>query len=162
MPLYRQIYNKKWCNKFIWIFLYNLYVSKLQNFIPHRIIQYADGTTILVNYRELSELNILLKELSHKINVYFNGLGLLLNIGKTQIMLIGEKKVQDLCFNGVSISSSTSVKFLGIMIDSSIYFNSHAHFITLKLRKMFYTLYNIQHHHFSSHHLCISFSTSPN
>ena len=125
-------------------FLYNLYVSKLQNFIPHRVIQYADDTTILVNYRELRELNILLKELSHKINVYFNGLGLLLNIGKTQIMLIGEKKVQDLCFNGVSISSSTSVKFLGIMIDSSIYFNSHAHFITLKLRKMFYTLYNIR------------------
>ena len=35
-------------------------------------------------------------------------------------------------------------KFLGIMIDSSIYFNFHPHFITLKLGNMFYTLYNIQ------------------
>ena len=30
------------------------------------------------------------------------------------------------------------------MIDFSIYFNSHAHYITLKLRKMFYTLSNIR------------------
>ena len=104
--------------------------AKTDHLKTRAVFQYADDTTILVNYRELTELNILLKELSHKIDVYFNGLGLKLNIGKTQIMLIGEKKVQDLCFNGVSISSSTSVNFLGIMIDFSIYFNSHAHYIT--------------------------------
>ena len=57
------------------------------------IIQYADDTTIIIPYKNISDLQNNLNDVSANVMEYFTKLDLILNTDKTNIILFGEKNV---------------------------------------------------------------------
>lgn len=125
-------------------FLYNLYVSKINQHIPYDVIQYADDTTILVPFMNSFDLEQHLNILSSSVNEYFNGLGLRINEDKTQIIIFKNKSIHQTSYNYKTTSISTSVKFLGINISSSLNFDHHIEQICNKIRSFYRILYKIR------------------
>lgn len=110
--------------------LYNLYTSQIQNYIKENninIIQYADD---LVMYSINQNINIakcsINQGLSQLQNFYHNKLKLNINSSKSSVMLFGKSNCNvQVKYNCENIPIVKEKKFLGVIIDKKLNFNSH-------------------------------------
>ncbi|XP_053536545.1 uncharacterized protein LOC128632878 [Ictalurus punctatus] len=130
--------------------LFTLYMLPLGQIIRKHGISfhcYADDTQLYVSGKsedsqQLSKVEDCVKDIRHWMLTYF----LLFNSDKTEILVLGPRVARDklsdhmVTLDGLSISSCTAVKDLGLIIDSSLSFDGHVDNIT---RIAFFHLRNI-------------------
>ncbi|TWW62345.1 hypothetical protein D4764_04G0009920 [Takifugu flavidus] len=107
---------------------------------------YADDTQLYLSMKpqeteKLVKLQTCLKDIKSWMSSNF----LLLNSGKTEVMVFGPEPLRDrldhmITLDGISLTSSLSVRNLGVTFDQNLSFNSH---IKLVSRSAFFHLRNI-------------------
>ena len=134
--------------------LFNLYlrsVYMLVKKLKFDIIGYADDHQILKSFQAAQQVHVLsedLKNCFYVIQQWMAQFFLQLNGAKTQIIIVGPSKVlREVEISGVAISPGTnimfvsSVKSLGVLIDSKLKFDQQI--VSLK-KKSFHTLRNLR------------------
>uniref|UniRef100_A0A674MAK8 Reverse transcriptase domain-containing protein n=1 Tax=Takifugu rubripes TaxID=31033 RepID=A0A674MAK8_TAKRU len=126
--------------------LFTLYMLPLGNIIRQHFHCYADDTQLYLSMKpeeteQLVKLQTCLKDIKSWMSSNF----LLLNSGKTEVMVCGPEPLRDrseniITLDGVSLTSSLSVRNLGVTFDQNLSFNSHIKTIS---RGAFFHLWNI-------------------
>lgn len=125
--------------------LFLIYSNDLPEVISNaKIVLYADDTSVKAKYKNKQSLSTLLTDQFKQLNYWFSANGLKLNAEKTKFLAFHlnhqNTSQRDYfflppCFNVVS-----SVRFLGVEIDSSLTWRAHVNQLLLKLSKAFYAL----------------------
>ena len=121
--------------------LFLIYINDLYSSIKFcKIHHFADDTNLLNFSNSIKQLNKEtnrdLKNLMH----WLNANKIVLNISKTELVLFKplRKKLDSdlkLVLNGKKLYPSSSVKYLGIRIDSNLNWKDHSNLIAIKLNK---------------------------
>uniref|UniRef100_A0A674PHN9 Reverse transcriptase domain-containing protein n=1 Tax=Takifugu rubripes TaxID=31033 RepID=A0A674PHN9_TAKRU len=129
--------------------LFTLYMLPLGNIIRQHGIHfhcYADDTQLYLSMKpEETEKLVKLQTCLKDIKSWMSSNFLLLNPGKTEVMVFGPEPLRDrldhmITLHGISLTSSLSVRNLGVTFDQNLSFNSH---IKLVSRSAFFHLRNI-------------------
>lgn len=129
--------------------LFTLYMLPLGNIIRQHEINfhcYADDTQLYLSMKpEETEKLVKLQTCLKHIKSWMSSNFLLLNPGKTEVMVFGPEPLRDsldhITLDGISLGSSLSVRNLGVTLDQNLSFNSH---IKLVSRSAFLHLRNIR------------------
>ena len=106
--------------------LFLIYVNDLSGVVKGKVLLYADDTGILVSGKSKSEIEAALSRSLELVSAWLVDNKLSLHLGKTESILFGSKpKVRkntglNVQCNGISIAASTSVKYLGAILDQSL------------------------------------------
>ena len=121
--------------------LYSLYVYDFSTIHPN-VIQYADDSTIMIQYKSKNDLQTNIAQIGMKIEEYMANRNLVLNEEKTEIILFNSDDISDLLFMNKVIQISKVVKFLGVHISHNRMFHDHI-LITIipKIRQTYPTLF---------------------
>lgn len=117
--------------------LYSLYVSDINKVCEGNIVQYADDSSIIINYVSLPNLQAKLNGISLSLDTYFSSLNLKLNKEKTEIMLFGDNSKTELKLLDTTITPSNCAKCLGYMIDDKRTFSTHIDKICKHIKSFF-------------------------
>lgn len=119
--------------------LFILMINDLPSYInnSHSIL-YADDTTFFNASSELDTLENITKETLSQVSIWFRANGFHLNESKTQQSLFS---LRDL-----PIEHLSSVKFLGVIIDSKLSWEPHIKYVSVKLSRVVYLLRNLKNH----------------
>ena len=135
--------------------LFSIFTNDLPSYLSHgSIISYADDTQLLdseapENFRLLKirqEATLCL------VQAYLTSNSLKMNPSKTTLLLVGTpqslKKVTSFSLevSGHTLTQSTSVKMLGVVIDSKLSWESHISILVKKCNSILLSLYKIRHH----------------
>jgi len=113
--------------------LFILYINDLPSIsnIAHYIF-FADDANIVVTGQTLNEIREKINTVLMKIDTWVTANGLKLNLKKTKYMIFSNKRGIDrrdhdlnINFNGASIKRVDSERFLGVILDSNLSFQSH-------------------------------------
>ncbi|XP_045511777.1 uncharacterized protein LOC123706554 isoform X1 [Pieris brassicae] len=115
--------------------LYNLYTCEICKYVNTKnvnILQFADDLVLYSSDVNLTvaieNVNTALRQLN---NYYQHTLKLIINAGKSNLMLFGkDTPVVDVVYNGDVIQRVTSHKFLGIIIDQKLSFEEHIKYVS--------------------------------
>ena len=106
--------------------LFLIYVNDMAAVVKNKILLYADDTGILVAGKRISEIESILSNDLELISEWLVDNKLSLHLGKTESILFGSKpKLRSnpqlhVSCNGVSITPSSSVKYLGAIMDQCL------------------------------------------
>lgn len=123
--------------------LYSIYVYDLEEYLQEYIIQYADDTSIVLNYSNTEDLNKTISKCYTILQKYLVEHNLKLNLEKTEILLYNETHIKEVTF-GTQVNSKTSAKFLGIHIENNMKFSINTTELTKKLKITLPTIYHIR------------------
>ena len=129
--------------------LFTLYVNDMHSTVKHcQIIQYADDTCLFICGKKSEDLIKTLKEDAENLIKFFGSHKLMINIGKTNFMIIRKKGQNNAVENlTVTICNKTieqvaHAKYLGIFIDNNLNFEKQCKAV---LRKMAAGIKTINH-----------------
>ena len=110
--------------------LFILYINDMSGAVKNKLLLYADDSAILVSGKNKAEIERLLSEDLNVVNLWLIDNKLSLHLGKTESIMFGSQarlsKVSalDIYCNGCQIKQSSSVKYLGVLLDQSLSFES--------------------------------------
>ena len=115
--------------------LYALFVSPL--FDLTKMTLFADDNYVICRNKHLSELLQEMKETLEKIIKSLSESGLKINDSKTEMCLFYRKDCPPVTFmiNGTLITSSSTIKVLGVVFDSKLNWQSHIQMAITKAKK---------------------------
>ena len=138
--------------------LFLLYINDISNATSLNVLSFADDTTLYTSSPSPSKLS---DYTNKELNNVFNWLvdnKLSLNISKTKFMLFGPQtsnhdkwknltlKINDVIIERVGKNyNHTSLKFLGINLDTNLKFNNHIQFLSNKINKGLFALNQVKH-----------------
>ena len=129
-----------------------LYINDIYLVSPKLFfVLFADDTNILLNGKDLTELNEILKTELAKISQWLNANKLSLNVDKTHYIIFTSYKKRfnannfKLHFNGKLIERASNTKFLGIIIDENLTWKPHIKMVNSKASRINGILYRIRH-----------------
>ena len=110
--------------------LFNTFMNDMFLFIEHcNLYNYADDNSMSASAESIDEVMALLKADCENAVSWFTSNGMKANPGKFQYMIVSPHDVTDkkleLLVNGVVLKPESSVKVLGITIDSRLKFSQH-------------------------------------
>ncbi len=106
--------------------LFTIYVNDMCNAVQCDLFLYADDSMLLVNGRNVKEIESLLELEMEKLCIWLESNKLSLHLGKTETILFGSKKKLkktsklNVTCNNVKLESKTCVKYLGAQIDQDM------------------------------------------
>ena len=127
--------------------LFLIYVNDMSAVVKNKLLLYADDSGILVSDESKSVIEASLQDDLHSIRQWLIDNKLSLHLGKTESILFGSKhKIKtnsalDITHDGTSIKSTTSVNYLGAIIDQTLSFDSMAQSIIKKANARLKFLY---------------------
>lgn len=140
--------------------LYNIYVSEMYDLhLKGKIVSFADDTALIVKGKSWNEVFKTIKDDMLIINKWLVEHNLCLNVEKTKIIpftinkknLPTEKfvKIENCqhCLSSCSCKSieiTTSLKYLGVQIDSHLRWEDHIVYLRKRLRRYIYTLLTLR------------------
>lgn len=123
--------------------LYSIYVCDFNKAINQYIVQYADDTTIVVNFNSKKELSEKVTKLYKDVIDYLDEHNLTLNTDKTEIMISNETEKSIVNF-GKEIKTQKTCKFLGMYVNNDLSYTENIQYLTKKLRSTLPLMYNIR------------------
>ena len=106
---------------------------------------YADDTAIIISANSIEDLKIKVTTIFKKINTYYKINNLILNIEKTQLLLVGSKQIFKWnTLNNIKIENSKFVTYLGIKIDNKLSLNHQARKLIQNINKHIPIFYKIK------------------
>jgi hypothetical protein len=112
------------------------------------MVLYADDTSIIISDSN-PEFTSQANSLFHNINTWFKNNLLLLNLNKTQYLEFFTKHsitTTDLIqYNNNNLTTSTHVKFLGLIVDSTLSWNQHIDLVSKRLSTAGYAFNCLKH-----------------
>ena len=121
--------------------LYNAYTADMKDNINSHLFNFADDTIIIRPIFEITDCHHLQNDINNIVK-YFKSNNLKLNSAKCKFMRITNKKT--IIFNykidNVEILQVKEQKYIGVIYDEKMTFNSHINYITEKALKKFYTM----------------------
>ena len=129
--------------------LYLIYVNEIPNISSQfTTCLFADDTTLIF---ENSNKYDLFRSCDYGINLFYSWCcanRLSINISKTKSMLFSNTLTQfdiaDIHMNGIKIDYSSSLRFLGVIIDDNLKFNLHINEINKKISKNIGVIYRLK------------------
>lgn len=122
------------------------YINDLPNIIKSKSIPilFADDTSIIVKNHNCIEYEKKLTLLLNNINEWFKANLLTLNLDKTYFMQFSTKNINamntPIIYNNNQITISTDIKFLGLIIDSTLSWKGHIDRLMSKLGSASYAV----------------------
>ena len=120
--------------------LFLIYINDL-NFLFHNpvtgglIITFADDTGLLTAKKTEEDHKLMLESCTKEMAEWFSGNRLVINEGKTKLLLFGNFKNPDqLTINNKKIASVEKAKYLGVTIDTKLNFRHHINDVAAKMR----------------------------
>ena len=129
-------------------FFYDVYSNDLNNICNGENIMYADDTCLVFSG---DNLNILTRQINDKLKIIYDWCSfnrLLVNPSKSEFIIISRRKIDfipNLLLGSDNIGHVKSVKYLGIVIDDNMKFNSHASHLKSKLSAIVGISFKIKH-----------------
>ena len=127
--------------------LFLLYVNDMPAVVKNKLLLYADDSAILVSGKNISQVEQALSEDLFSVSQWLVDNKLSLHLGKTESILFGSKRklhsesnLKIKC-NETSISSTSSVKYLGVTIDQFLSFKDMAETVIKKANARLSFLY---------------------
>ena len=115
----------------------------MEDMLEEYIIQYADDTSIIIDYIDKEDLENKIETCYKKVKNYLDNHNLLLNLEKTEIILFDERNETSLYF-GKNIQSVQSTKFLGFTINKNMLYQENIISLNKKITKSLPLIYNIR------------------
>lgn len=123
--------------------LFTLYVNDFQNCLDRaEAFQYADDTAILSSSCSLEHAVDSLTDDLIQVSDWFSVNRLKLNVDKTQFIIFGSKtqvrnsRDTSIKFQNMEIKQSSNIKYLGLLLDSTLSFDSHVDHLISKVTKV--------------------------
>ena len=117
--------------------LFLIYINDLQNASSlFRAITFADDTNLFMAAPSLENLCDSVNSELDKIKIWFDSNRLSINVSKTCFQLYSKRSLEDapdIKINDISITRSSSVKFLGVIVDEKLSFKEHIEYVSKKL-----------------------------
>ena len=135
--------------------LFSIFTNDLPSYLPHgRLVSYADDTQLLDSAHpdDLASLKSRQETSLLAVQSYFTANSLKMNPSKTTLLLIGTpnslKKITSfhLNFHDFILKPSSSVKILGVTIDSNLTWEAHISTVVKKCNSFLFCLHKIRHH----------------
>lgn len=129
--------------------LFNMYINDIcKTSKILRFILFADDTNIFASGNDLQQLcQIVTLELKH-VNMWFKQNKLSLNLSKSKMMIFGNSNTEAqeaIQIEGVVIERVHEIKFLGVIIDDRISWNSHIKYIATKISRSISVIAKVKH-----------------
>ena len=127
--------------------LFLIYVNDMSAVVKHKLLLYADDSSILVSDKSISTVEKMLSDDLKQVSEWLIDNKLSLHLGKTESILFGSRqKLRSQSFlniscDGTPISSTSSVKYLGVTIDQNLSFTSMAESVIKKANARLKFLY---------------------
>ena len=127
--------------------LFLIYVNDMSAVVKNKLLLYADDSAILVSDKNIATVEEILSDDLQIVSEWLVDNKLSLHLGKTESILFGTRQKLrshtglNISCNGTPISSTTSVKYLGITIDQHLSFTSMAESIIKKANARLKFLY---------------------
>lgn len=118
-------------------FLFLIYINDLPSNVRANTFMYADDTSILSTDYDYNNLVSNVKLDVSDAEEWFKANKLLLNADKTQNVVV---TLRDMPNDSIDSGLSPSVKFLGVMLDSSLNWSSHINYILPKICRTVFLL----------------------
>lgn len=130
--------------------LFVLYINDIVKAVKYCTCKlFADDTMIYISGRDLNEIERKLNYDLGNIVKWLDGNSMRLNTNKTKFMLIYDprkrctRKCCNIVINGERLEEVCEIKYLGIIIDNHLQFNSHADYTAKKIAKKVNFLYRL-------------------
>lgn len=122
-------------------FLFLVSINDLPCSVSSSSVLYADDTTILNISKDLNVVKLLAQNALSSISDWFSSNGFLLNQDKTKNVLFS---VRNMGINSSDFSYSNDVKFLGILLDKHLTWDSHIEYLSRRLSRVIFLLKRLQ------------------
>ena len=131
--------------------LFNLYINDILKFSKMlSFYMYADDTCGIRKSNEINQLILSLNREIVNVSKWLSDNPLTLNVGETNYVIFhhDRKSLQNISYNlnfeSKVVNRVSEVKFLGVVIDECLKFNSHIVFATKKISKFAESFYKIR------------------
>ena len=133
--------------------LFILFINDLPNSCPLGNVRiFADDTNIFFHCNNIEELITTSKNIMINLNAWFNDNKLSLNIDKTSFIIFRPKRKRfpnlpdHIEYLNFKIKRSSSIKFLGLLLDEHLTWDLQINEICNKLKSMFHVFYSIRNY----------------
>ena len=132
--------------------LFIIFINDLHNSVAHSVtLHFADDTNLLYADKSLKRINRYINHDLKLINVWLRANKIALNASKTEIVLFRSKflkikKYLNFRVSGQKIEPKQQVKYLGIILDEHLNWESHVSNLKLKLNRSIGMLSKIRHY----------------
>lgn len=126
--------------------LFLLYINDLPKQINHPMVLFADGSTALIKCSDIKNYKLDINNTLKDIICWLDNNNLVINLNKTNIMHFHQRSpIHGLTvqYHNHIIEQTQVAKFLGIMIDNKLRWNSHVELVCNKLSSSAYILFNL-------------------
>ena len=129
--------------------LFIIYINDIPNISSSAsFVLYADDANIIISGHSITEIEEKFNELSMKLETWVNTNGLSINLKKTNYMIFANQKLSELPFKPTvcdhEIERNTDARFLGIIINDNLTWNSHILAIKAKMSRYVGILYKLK------------------
>jgi len=122
-------------------FLFNVYTSGISDVVnPWKATAYADDTYVVIEGESEMEVIDQFKISLKKHEEWLKGLGMICNRSKTEVVIFGDEMEREIEVDGINIKSGTTMKMLGIWVDSDLKWNTHVTKLANKCRSLGYAI----------------------
>lgn len=112
--------------------LYNLYTSEILKYVTGdiKILQFADDILLYSEDRDITVAQNKLNRALEQLNYYYTQiLKLNINCSKSSVLVFGSNNSVNIKYGGLNIAQEKEKRFLGIIIDDKLKFDSHINYI---------------------------------
>ena len=127
-----------------------LFINDLPNCCPSGKIRiFADDTNVFFHSENIADLISTAKSIMLQLNSWFNSNKLTLNTNKSSFTIFksSRKRInlpKSIEFLNFKIERTSSIKFLGIILDEHLTWDQHINSVCNKLRSLFHVFFNIR------------------
>jgi hypothetical protein len=126
--------------------LFLIYINDLPvNIHNVNLVMFADDNNVLISGSDVRSLQIKIDRVVAELETWFNRNDLIMNAGKTGVMLFDNRQTRFLVkplfpFNKMTMDYTTELKFLGIQITDTLKWHSDIQLLASKFSKVAFVI----------------------